>query len=188
MNTELRQSLLAELASLERQLQDPTLSNMDRDRLDQVWEDTHDRLDDLDGLFIAIPPIDDRVWRGASDFFADQPPTPPPSSPVRLALPPPPRFPSVPRTLSSHGVPPLSSTHRLGLHPFEWAGVHSPGPDEIPRIDHRMPSEPQTPRAWEPSEEDIERANNAVDDREGCARCAGCHYCRDDSYDGEGEV
>ena len=152
MNTELRQSLLAELASIERQLQDPTLSNMDRDRLDQVWEDTHDRLDDLDGLFIAIPPVDDNLWRGASDFFADQPPTPPPSSPVRIALPSP---------------PPL-----LSPPPVEDRGVYAPPP----------------PRAWEPDEEDIARANAYEDDREGCAHCPGCHYCQEDSYDGEGEV
>ena len=188
MNTELRQSLLAELADIERQLQDPTLSNMDRDRLDQVWEDTHDRLDDLDGLFIAIPPIDDRVWRGASDFLSEyegRTPTPPPSSPIRLAPSPPPvvlgrdallpPFPPVPRTLSFHGIsvapppPPLSSTNLLGLHPslIEDQGVSAPSP----------------PRPWEPSEEDIERANAWEDDRPDCSRCPGCHYCTGYGYD-----
>jgi hypothetical protein len=177
MNTELRNSLLRELDSLERELNDPTLTDSERQRLDQVWEDVNDRMDDLDGLFIAIPPIDDLAWQDAREGLD----TPPPPSPIRMAPPPPPRFPSVPRSLSSHGVPTLSSTNLLGLHPSEPVAVHSPEPDDAPH----------TPRAWEPSEEEIDSWNNLEDDREGCAHCPGCAYCRGDDgygYDGADEI
>ena len=183
MNTsDYRTSLLERIAGIRQQLQDPTLSNMERDRLYQVWDRTAEDLDDLDHPIIEIPMVDDRVWLGEDDDRRT--PTPPPESPLRFAPSPPPvilgqdvplpPFPPVPRTVSSHGwpPPPLSTTHLQGLN---WS-------DHLDSLENAA-SSPSTPRPWEPSEEDIERANNAVDDREGCAYCPGCAYCRgEDGY------
>lgn len=38
------------------------------------------------------------------------------------------------------------------------------------------------------AEEEQERINAWVDDREGCERCHGCHYCQDPRYDGSDEI
>lgn len=130
MNTELRTSLLAELADIERQLHNPSLTDSDRQQLDQAWEDTHDRLDDLDGLFIAIPAVDDFDWHDAREVLD----TPPPASPVRLAPPPP---------------PPLSSTHIYGI---SWRDrLDSPDDDD------QGASAPSPPRQWEDDREDCSR-------------------------------
>ena len=167
MNTDLRNSLLRELDAIERELNDPTLTDSERQRLDQVWEDINDRLDDLNGLFIAIPAVDDLAWHG----------TPPPPSPVRIAPSP----------------PPLSATHLHGLRPGEWS---RPPPLEIPNFDDRDTEAPPPPRGWESDDEEdaydsaeIEEWNQIVDDRPGCEHCPGCHYCLDGyGYDGADEI
>ena len=177
-----RQTLLDTIASVRQQLQDSTLSNMERDRLYLVWDRAAEDLDELDHPIIEIPMVDDRVWLGEEDDRVD---TPPPLSPIRFAPSPPPvvlgrdvplpPFPPVPRTLSFHGIPmappppPLSATHLQGLPTslIEDQGVSAPSP----------------PRPWEPSEEDIERANAWEDDRPDCSRCSGCYYCSGYGYD-----
>jgi hypothetical protein len=38
-------------------------------------------------------------------------------------------------------------------------------------------------------EEELERWNNMVDDREDCSRCSGCYYCQEGGgYDHAGEI
>jgi hypothetical protein len=36
--------------------------------------------------------------------------------------------------------------------------------------------------------EDLDRWNAMTDDRRGCERCSGCHYCAEAHYDGADEV
>ena len=178
-----RTSLLNTIKNVKQQLQDPTLSNMERDRLYQVWDRTAEDLDDLDHPIIEIPMVNDYAWPGEEDDRRT--PTPPPESPLRMAPSPPsqivlgrdaplPPSPPVPRTVSSHGwpPPPLSTTHLQGIN---WRDrLDSPGENGV--------SAPSPPRPWEPSDDEISRWNAIEDDREGCAYCSGCAYCR--GYDG----
>jgi len=167
-----RQTLRDTIASVRQQLQDSTLSNMERDRLYLVWDRAAEDLDDLDHPYIEIPMVDDYAWPGEEDDRRT--PTPPPASPIRFAPSPPPLLPD------PYAPPPLSSTHLQGRHPLE---IDTSDAHDIPRINHLIHSVPPPPRPWEPSEEDITRANAWEDDRPDCSRCSGCYYCTGYGYD-----
>lgn len=158
------ETLLAELAAIERQQQDLTLSPLDQQLLDQAWEDINDQLNELDTL-------EDLEWRDArvviEEDEARYTPTPPPSSPIRFAPSPPPVvFPA-----GAHLPPPLSATRQEVPIPPDWRPIEAPPPP-----------------LWEPDDEEIAQWNAIVDDREGCFRCPGCHYCTGYGYDGNDEV
>lgn len=166
----LYQTLIAELAAIERQQQDLTLSPLDQQLLDQAWEDVTDQLDEID----TITEVD---WRDArevidelDDWEYSAPETPPPPSPIRFAPSPPPITfgpgdpfypPPVERTVSFAGIP-----------PSDGAFLEPPAP----------------PAPFYPSDEEVAEWNNIVDDREGCMYCPGCHYCTGYGYDGNDEV
>jgi len=161
------QILLEQLAAVEERLQNPTLSHSDQLLLELAWEDITNRLDELET--IEEPPAEDE-WRDAREALD----SPPPPSPIRFAPSPPPIvFQPGDHVPPPPGVPPLSATRQPVPIPADWQPMEAPPP----------------PRGWwEPDEEEIERFNNAVDDREGCARCPGCHYCTGYGYDGSDEV
>ena len=168
MDSALYQALLAELAGIERQQQDPTLSHSDQHILDQAWEDVMDRLDELE---TAGEEVD---WRDAAEYLESEgedsrPPTPIPAEPLRIAPPPPPARPpaiSIPKGVAVSIAPP----------PPRPAGVRICNCDSDGQCVYC-------------EEEELERWNNMVDDREGCEHCAGCVYCQDGpGYDGADEV
>ncbi len=158
----LYQSLIAELAAIERQQQDLTLSPLDQQLLDQAWEDVTDRLDEFDTLA-------DVHWRDAREYLEEegnwndsQLDTPPPPSPIRFAPSPPPLL----FRPGDHVPPPLSATRQEGYPPPAEPFLEPPPP----------------PAPFYPDDEEI------VDDREDCSRCPGCHYCTGYGYDGADEV
>ena len=157
------ETLLAELAAIERQQQDLTLSPLDQRLLDQAWEDINDQLNELDTL-------EDLEWRDAREVIEEderRTPTPPAPSPIRFAPSPPPVvFPP-----GAHLPPPLSATRQEVPIPPDWRPIEAPPPP-----------------LWEPDDEEIARWNSIVDDREGCACCPGCHYCTGYGYDESDEV
>ena len=167
--TELHQALLSELADIERQQQDLTLSPLDRQALDQAWEDTVRRLEDLETIADSVVEED---WRDARavidewDFSA--PETPPPPSPIHFAPSPPPIL----FGPGDHVPPPLSATRQEGYPP-------PAEPFEEP---------PPPPAPFYPDDEEIARWNSIEDDREGCLHCPGCHYCTGYGYDGNDEI
>ena len=183
MNSPLHNSLLAELADIERRQRDLALSPLDQQALDQAWEDVTSELNDLDTIY-------DWEWRDAREVIEEdgnwndsQLDSPPPLSPIRFAPSPPPPIsfapgdplfpPPVARTMSFAGVPPLSATREDGyppnLRPFE------------------EPPDPPAP-FYPDDEEELAQWNNIVDDREGCMYCPGCHYCTGYGYDGADEI
>lgn len=170
--TTLYRALLAELADIERQQQDDTLPHSDQHILDQAWEDVTNRIDELEEMLeCALPEEED--WRDAR-VVLDRPPTPRPSSPLRIAPPPPPARPpviSIPKGMSVTFAPPPPRPAGNTICNCDSDG------ECVYCEEERL------------KEEELERWNNMVDDREGCASCSGCAYCRDeDRYDGADEV
>jgi hypothetical protein len=189
----LHQTLLAQLADIERQLQDTTLSHSDQQLLDQAWEDVNNRLDELEILFETQEESGD--WRDAAAYLDSEsedsrPATPVPAEPVRFAPPPPPRSVTMQSGLNRRG----EIVSRLPGEP--WRVV--PPPIGIPVSTGPTGCPPPPRPAGVPvcncdsdgqcayCEE--ERWNTLVDDRDGCARCSGCHYCQGYGYDGADEV
>jgi hypothetical protein len=194
MASSLHQTLLAELADIERQQQNLDLSHSDQQLLDQAWEDVTNRLDELETIY------EENVdWRDAAVYLDSEeedsrPPTP---VPIRPSI-------TMESGINRRGeivarlpgeawvpVPTLSST---------WS---PPPPIEIPMIGSLQTTAPPPPRPAGVricncdsdgqcaycEEEELERWNNMVDDRPGCERCAGCVYCREGGgYDGADEV
>jgi hypothetical protein len=172
MTSSLHQSLLAELADIERQQQNLDLSHSDQQLLDQAWEEVNNRLDELETIY-----EEDVEWRDAAAYLESE------SEDSRPASPP------VTRSLAFHGVPPLSAT---------WS---PPPPIEIPQYTGPTGC-PPPPRPGGVSicncdsdgqcayceEEELERWNRMEDDRVGCRYCSGCMYCQDSRYDGADEV
>ena len=200
-------ALRAELADIERQQADPYLPHSDQQLLDQALEDVMNRIDALETsveAYNAYIEQRDAQLRDVYDYLgeeeeSDTVPTPPPSSPARIVdggaklvtfAPPP---------------PPLSATRSAVAIPAGWRPFPLPPPIVIPLHDG-TPSGPPAPRhgadgaricncdgdgqcAYCEEEAELERWNNMVDDREGCARCSGCAYCSDGpGYDGADEV
>jgi hypothetical protein len=183
----LLEKLLSELADIERQQQDDTLSHSDQQMLDQAWENVTNQIDELEEILRVAEEVE---WHDAADYLESEsedsrPATPIPTEPLRFAPPPPP----VLRSLAFHGVPPLSAT---------W----SPPPAiEIPRYTGPTGC-PPPPRPGGVlicncdadgmceycEEEQLQRWNNMEDDRVGCRYCSGCMYCQDDRYDGSDEI
>ena len=177
----LYQTLIAELAAIERQQQDLTLSPLDQQLLDQAWEDVTDQLNEIDTI---------TEWRDAREYLEEEgnwldsaPDTPPPPSPIRFAPSPPPITfgpgdpfypPPVARSVSFHGIPPLSATRQE--------------PPANPPPVEPFEEPPPPPAPYYPSDEEVAEWNNIVDDREGCMYCPGCHYCTGYGYDGNDEV
>lgn len=98
----LYQDLLEQLADIERQQQDKTMSHSDQQLLDQAWEDITNQIDDLEEIFDMQNKADEADWRDALTFFeeedeTDWTPQPSVSAPARLKVktvtfaPPPPR-------------------------------------------------------------------------------------------------
>ena len=160
--TDLHEALLAELADIERRQQDPTLSHLDQQLLDQAWEDTVRRLEDLETIADSVVEEDWRDARSVIDEDDRRTPTPPPPSPIRFAPSPPP----ITFGPGDHVPPPLSATRQEVQIPSGWRPLGAPPPP-----------------LWEPDDEEISRWNALEDDREGCARCPGCHYCTGYGYE-----
>ena len=197
MTSSLHQSLLAELAEIERQQQNLDLSHSDQQLLDQAWEDVTNRLDELETIY-----EEDVEWRDAAVYLESEdddsrPPTPVPAEPARLR-------PSI--TMESGINRRGELVARLPGEP--WMPVPSlsatwsaPPPIEIPVYPGptRCPPPPRPAGARICNcdsdgecayceEEEIDRWNAMVDDRPGCERCAGCVYCSESRYDGADEV
>lgn len=193
----LLEKLLSELADIERQQQDDTLSHSDQQMLDQAWEDVTNKIDELEEILRVAEEEEAVNWQDAAAYLeSDSRPRTPvaveaewfdPELPRVMTIAPPP--PPVLRSITFYGVPPLSETRR-------------PPPIEIPQYTGPTGC-PPPPRPAGVSicncdsdgqcgyceEEELERWNNMVDDREGCARCSGCAYCQDGGgYDGADEV
>ncbi len=61
-------NLLQQLADIERQQQDPTLSHSDQQLLDQAWDDINEQLDYLDDILDAST-ID---WQDATEYLEEE--------------------------------------------------------------------------------------------------------------------
>jgi hypothetical protein len=199
----LLEKLLSELADIERQQQDDTLSHSDQQILDQAWEDVSNKIDELEDMLRVAEDYEAVEWQDAAHYLDSEsedsrPATPRPTEPVRIAPPPPPPIsfapgdpmypPPVLRSMTNHGVPTLSATRR-------------PPPIEIPAYTGPTGC-PPPPRPGGVSicncdadgmcayceEEQLQQWNNMEDDRVGCRYCSGCMYCQDDRYDGSDEV
>lgn len=170
----LLEKLLSELADIERQQQDDTLSHSDQQMLDQAWENVTNQIDELEEILRVAEEYEEAEWQDAAHYLeSEDEDSPPPTPPVL-------------RSLAFHGVPPLSAT---------WS---PPPPIEIPRYTGPTGCPPPPRPAGVPvcncdadgmcayCEE--ERWNNMEDDRVGCRYCSGCMYCQDDRYDGSDEV
>jgi hypothetical protein len=185
----LLEKLLSELADIERQQQDDTLSHSDQHLLDQAWEDVTNQIDELEEILRVAEEYEEAEWQDAAHYLESEsedshPTTPVAAEPLRFAPSPPP----VLRSLAFHGVPPLSATRR-------------PPPIEIPQYTGPTGC-PPPPRPGGVSicncdadgmcayceEEQLQRWNNMEDDRVGCRYCSGCMYCQDDRYDGSDEI
>jgi hypothetical protein len=172
--TILYRSLVAELADIERQQQDPTLPHSDQHLLDQAWEDVMNQLDELETI-VEEPAEED--WRDAQVVLEEEdsrPATPVPAEPVRFAPPP----------------PPLSATRRpLPIAIPQWSGSPSMAPPPPRPAGDRICNCDSDGQCAYCEEEELERWNNMVDDRPGCEHCAGCIYCQEGGgYDGADEV
>ena len=64
---QLYNQLLEQLADIERQQQDPTLSHSDQQLLDQAWEELNDRLDELDDILDTATV----EWRDATEYLEE---------------------------------------------------------------------------------------------------------------------
>lgn len=209
-NQRLLRTLHSELADIERQQEDRTLSHSDQHLLDQAWEDVSNHIDELEDI-IASEYKEDEDWRDARVALEEEsrPPTPRPASPVRIA-PPPPRKPisvTMPVKITRDGQlmgKRLDGTWGPAPFPFSPAppplsAAHRPPPIEIPRGMAPPTVAPPPPRPAGAvicncdsdgecvyceedrlEAEELERWNNMVDDRPGCERCSGCAYCRDE--------
>ena len=206
--------LYAELADIERQQEDKTLPHSDQQLLDQAWEEVTNHIDELEEMIASEHREDEDQWRDAAAYLEEEddsrPPTPRPAEPVRIA-PPPPASVTLKSGISRDGrivaqmpdgrwVPaPFPS---FAPAPPKLSATWRPPPIEIPK-DFVPTMAPPPPRPGGVSicncdadgqcayceEEELERWNKMVDDREGCARCSGCHYCSSGAgYDGADEI
>lgn len=178
-NQNLLRTLYAELADIERQQEDTTLSHSDQQLLDQAWEDVSNHIDELEDIIASEHKEDEDQWRDGDSYFNDdeedsRPATPVPAEPVRFAPPP----------------PPLSATRRPP--PIEipvWAGSPSMAPPPPRPGGARICNCDSDGQCAYCEEEELERWNNMVDDRRGCEYCSGCIYCQEGGgYDGADEV
>ena len=210
----LLEKLHAELADIELQQQDRTLPHSDQQLLDQAWEDVSNKIDELEEILQIAEEYEEDQWRDAAEYLESEsedsrPPTPRPREPLRFAPPPPPISfapgdpmypPPVARTLSCHGVPPLSATRSEVPIPDGWRPFPLPPPITIPEHDGG-PSGPPAPRHAARicncdadgmcaycEEEQLQQWNAMEDDRVGCRYCAGCMYCSESRYDGADEI
>jgi hypothetical protein len=164
MNTSLYQTLLSELADIERQQDDKTLSHSDQRLLNQAWEDISDQIEDL-----------------------ERPRTPESDRPVRVAPPPPAKAVGLRSVTHQTG---LSRSGRLMtlLPDGRWV----PAPPIPYSAAPAAPAAPARVCNCDSDGEcsycEEERWNAMADDREDCAQCSGCHYCAEDQYDGADEV
>jgi len=194
----LLEKLHSELADIERQQQDTTLPHSDQQLLDQAWEDVSNKIDELEEILRVAEEYEEVQWRDAAEYLESEsedsrPPTPRPTEPLRLV-------PPVTRSLSSHGVPPLSATRSEVPIPDGWRPFPLPPPITIPEHDGG-PSGPPAPRhavricncdadgmCAYCEEEQLQQWNAMEDDRVGCRYCAGCMYCTESRYDGADEI
>lgn len=166
----LYRALLSELADIERQQEDRTLPHSDQQLLDQAWEDVTNQIDELEAI-VEEPEEED--WRDARAVLDDsRPGTPVPAEPVRFAPAPPPTT----RRPVPISIPMWSGSPSLAPPPPRPAGVRICNCDSDGQCIYC-------------EEEELERWNNMVDDREGCEHCSGCMYCQEGGgYDGADEV
>lgn len=61
-------TLLQQLADIERQQQDTTLSHSDQQLLDQAWDDINDRLEQLDDILDA----ETVEWQDAAEYLEEE--------------------------------------------------------------------------------------------------------------------
>jgi hypothetical protein len=203
MNTALYDSLVAELADIERQQQDPTLPHSDQQLLDQAWEDVMNRLDELETIVEEAVEDD---WRDARVVVEEdedsRPATPVPAEPVRIA-PPPPRSVTLVAGFRRDGTivaqmpdgqwvpaPPLSASRQPPPIAIPmWTGSPSVAPPPPRPAGVTICNCDSDGQCAYCEEEERERWNNMVDDRPGCEHCAGCVYCQEGGgYDGADEV
>ena len=151
--------LLEELAEIEQQLEDKTLSHSDQHLLNQAW-------DAIDAQIHAIetgeddPFAEDTPWRDAAEYLESEEEDDARAEPLRVA-------PAPPSVTLQAGIT-RSGELVARAAGGEWRLVVDIAPlREAPPL---------------PEEDD------PVDDR-GCAHCAGCAYCEDSQrYDGADEV
>jgi hypothetical protein len=206
MTSSLHQSLLTELADIERQLQDPFLPHSDQQLLDQAWEEVTNRLDELETIY-----EEDVEWRDAAAYLESEdedsrPPTPVPAEPARL-LPSPPRSVTMESGINRRGevvarlpgepwmpVPPLSATWsvpppiEIPVYTGPTGCPPPPRPAGVPICNCDSDGECAYCEEERLEQEEIDRWNAMVDDRPGCEHCAGCVYCSEGRYDGADEV
>lgn len=162
MNRARYQDLQAQLDEIERQQEDKTLPHSDQQMLDQAWDDIMRQIEEL------------------------RPGTPIPEEPVRIA-PPPPKSVTLQTGISRSGklMTKLPDGRWVEAPPLPSAAP----PADTARICN-CDSDGECGYCEEErlAEEEQERINAWVDDREGCERCHGCHYCQDPRYDGSDEI
>jgi hypothetical protein len=177
------ETLYDALADIERQQEDKTLPHSDQQMLDQAWEDIKRQIDELDEVEAecytckkAMTKDDMESWACDDDAVDWRRPQcdgcramdrgwPPRTTEDILQLTPDGRW--VP-------APPLPIRPRAPV-PFRVCNCDSDGECGYCE-EERL------------AEEEQERVNALVDDREGCEYCHGCHYCQDPRYDGSDEI
>jgi len=198
MNSPRLAALYEELADIERQLQDTTLSHSDQQRLDHVWEEVSQRIDDLEDMMSATT----EEWRDAAEFLeeAEEDSHPMIQEPVRFAPSPPSRSVTLQSAMGRDGrvmtrvpggrwtpaslpsfAPPPPIEIPVGVGPTGCPPPPRPGGVPICNCD-------SDGRCLYCEEEELERWNRMDDDRDGCAQCSGCAYCQGYGYDGSDEV
>lgn len=171
-NTKFLQELYAELADIERQQQDKTLSHSDQQLLDQAWEDVTNRIDELEAVDDENDAMND--WHDAARYLEEEddvrPPTPIPPKPMMIAPPP-------PLLQGMTGIPPSIIIPKPTCRPTMAPPPPKASDDMCDCESDRMCDHCQ------------DRLNQEEDARVGCRFCSGCYYCQDGyGYDGMDET
>jgi hypothetical protein len=202
----LLEKLHSELADIERQQEDRTLPHSDQQMLDQAWEDVTTKIDELEGILELAEEFE---WHDAAAYLEEaeedsRPGTPVPAEPVRAHGP---RSVTLQTGISRSGrlmtlmpdgrwvpAPPLPFSRPPAIQIPRGMGAPTLAPPP-PRpvaaaaaVAARICNCDSDGQCVYCEEEELERWNNMVDDREGCEHCAGCHYCAEAHYDGADEV
>lgn len=197
-NEQLLKELHAELADIERQQQDNTLSHSDQQMLDQAWEDVTNRIDALEQSLEAYQEYIERQrteWYDAAEYLEEEEDSD--SDEVdgygERAAPAPAPTPSV--TVQAR----FRVDSKTGTVTIE-AVLPRPPSITIPPLTSLATGAPPAPRADQPvsicnCDSDgmcswcQDQMAEQYEEQSDCRYCSGCHYCQtSDGYDPNGEI
>lgn len=194
-NEQLLKELQAELADIERQQQDKTLSHSDQQMLDQAWEDVTNRIDALEQSLEAYQEYIERQrteWYDAAEYLeaedsdsdevdgygeraAAAPATPSVTVQARF------RVDSKTGTVTIEAVLPRPPS--ITIPPLTSLAAGAP---PAPRADQSVSicnCDADGMCGW--CQDQMAEAQEQSD----CRSCSGCHYCQtNDGYDPNGEI